>query len=97
MVHTKSTLHHRRYLIPRHYFIVKNRGAHHFRGQSFSWSNLLQATRKDVCTHLPVLTCHDIMCTRIRTVGLYVEHFSFFAVALVFFNGAPMLTMKEVP
>ena len=95
MVHTKSSLHHRRYLIPSHYFIVKNRGAGHFRGRSFSWSNLLQAAPKYVCTHLPVLTCHEIMCTMLRRF-IRGTFFFFFAVALVFFYGAPLHTMKKV-
>jgi hypothetical protein len=88
MVHTKSTRHHRRYLIPSHCFVVKKRGAHHFCGRSFSWSNLLQAAPKNVCTHLPVLTCHDVMCTMLRRF-VRGTFFFFFAVALVFLRSSP--------
>jgi hypothetical protein len=84
MVHPKSIHHHWRYLIPIHSFIVKNRGARHFCGQSLSWSNLLQAAQKDVSTHLPLLMCHEIMCARLCRF-IHGTFFLFFAVALILF------------
>jgi hypothetical protein len=37
--------------------------------------------KKDVCTHLPVLTCYDIMCTRLRRF-IRRMFFFFFAIGL---------------
>ena len=95
MVNTKSTLHHRRYLIPSHYFIAKNRGAHHFCGQSFSWSNFFKL-RQNMCAH--ICLCWRVMRSCVLCyMGLYAEHFSsFLQLLLSFFHGAPLHTIKEV-
>jgi hypothetical protein len=76
MEHTKSTLHDSRYLIPIRYFIVKNIGARHFCGRTFSWANITGRTKKYALTQLPLLTCHTTSV--LRYVGLYAEDFSSF-------------------
>jgi hypothetical protein len=57
--------------------------------------NFFQAAPKYVCTHLPVLTCHEIMCSMLHRF-ICRTFFFFSAVALIFFYGAPLHTMKEV-
>ena len=71
MVHTKSALHDRRYLIPIRYFIVKEIGARHFRGRTFSRANYTGRAKYFSFTHLPLLTCHAT-CV-LRNVGSYAE------------------------
>jgi hypothetical protein len=68
----------------------------------FLWSKFLmvkfitsRAKIQYVCTHLPVLTCHEIICTVLCRFICRTFYF-FFAVALIFFYGAPLHTMKEL-
>jgi hypothetical protein len=83
-----------RYLIPTHYFIIKNRGMHHFCSQSFLWSIFFM---QNMCAH--ICLCWRVMRSFVLCyVGLYFiiwRTFFFFAVALAFFNGAPLHTEKE--